>query len=83
MSHPLHLFVPAATPFRADLSPDPDRFVTHCRSLLEDGADGLAALGTGKLANLRVYAEGVYEIEGRFGQVTLVAERPALMLSGR
>ena len=46
MSHPLRLFVPAATPFRADLSPDPDRFVTHCRSLLEDGADGLAVFGT-------------------------------------
>ena len=46
-------------------------------------AEELALLGTGKLANLRVYAEGVYEIEGRFGRVTLKAERPVLMLSGR
>jgi len=61
----------------------------HCESVRHgdrrpiDTADGLATIGAGKLANLRVYAEGVYEIEGRFGQVTLVAERPALMLSGR
>ena len=61
----------------------------HCEAVRHgergaiDSADGLAALGTGKLANLRVYAEGVYEIEGRFGRITLEAERPVLMLAGR
>ncbi len=56
--------------------------VTHDERGLLDTADGLAALGTGKLANLCVYAEGVYEIEGRFGRITLEAERPVLALSG-
>lgn len=46
MSHPLRLFVPAITPFRPDLSADPERFVTQCRALLDDGADGLAVFGT-------------------------------------
>ena len=61
----------------------------HCESIRHSGrgavdiADSLAVLGTGKLANLRVYAEGVYEIEGRFGRITLEAERPVLMLAGR
>lgn len=60
----------------------------HCESVRDrergpvDGADGIAVLGTGKLANLSVYAEGVYEIEGRFGRITLQAERPVLTLSG-
>lgn len=61
----------------------------HCGSVRHDehgpvdNAEGLAELGTGKLANLRVYAEGVYEIEGRFGRIAFEAERPVLMLSGR
>ena len=60
----------------------------HCCSVrygereLVDAAAELAAIDTGKLANLRVYAEGVYEIEGRFGRITLQAQRPVLMLSG-
>jgi 4-hydroxy-tetrahydrodipicolinate synthase len=37
---------PAATPFRADLNIDFDRYFTHCRRLLADGAHGLAVLGT-------------------------------------
>jgi len=52
---PAHAFrgilVPALTPFRSDLTPDADAFVTHCRWLLERGADGLAVFGTTSEAN--------------------------------
>ena len=40
------ILVPALTPFRPDLTPDPDAFVSHCRWLLDRGADGLAVFGT-------------------------------------
>jgi 4-hydroxy-tetrahydrodipicolinate synthase len=46
MTHQTRLFVPAITPFEADLSVDTARFVAHCKLLLEDGADGLAPFGT-------------------------------------
>jgi 4-hydroxy-tetrahydrodipicolinate synthase len=42
---------PAVTPFRADLSPDTDRYVRHCRWLLENGCAGLAVFGTNSEAN--------------------------------
>ena len=45
------VLAPAITPFRRDLSPDPDRFVRHCRSLLEQGCTGLAVFGTNSEAN--------------------------------
>jgi 4-hydroxy-tetrahydrodipicolinate synthase len=45
------LFVPAITPFAADLSIDADRFITNCQALLADGADGLAPFGTTSEAN--------------------------------
>jgi 4-hydroxy-tetrahydrodipicolinate synthase len=45
------VWVPAATPFKADLSIDFDRYIAHCRKLLEDGAHGLAVLGTTSEAN--------------------------------
>jgi len=51
------LFVPAITPFKADLSVDLDRFVTHSRLLLADGADGLACFGTTSEANSMSVAE--------------------------
>ena len=28
---------PVVTPFRVDLSPDPDRFVRHCKWLMRSG----------------------------------------------
>ncbi len=46
MTHQTRLFVPAITPFRADLSVDTERFIAHSRLLLVDGADGLAPFGT-------------------------------------
>src|SRR3954468_13738547 len=42
---------PAVTPFKSDLSPDPDRYLKHCRWLLENGCAGLAVFGTNSEAN--------------------------------
>ena len=41
---------PVVTPFKPDLSPDPERFVRHCRWLLSHNV-GLAAFGTNSEAN--------------------------------
>ena len=41
---------PVVTPFKADLSPDPDRFVRQCRWLLSQEV-GLAVFGTNSEAN--------------------------------
>ena len=45
------VLAPVLTPFRQDLVPDPERFVTHCRWLLEQGITGLAVFGTTSEAN--------------------------------
>ena len=42
---------PAVTPFRQDLSPDPVRFIQHCKWLLANGCAGLAIFGTNSEAN--------------------------------
>jgi 4-hydroxy-tetrahydrodipicolinate synthase len=41
---------PVVTPFRPDLTPDPERFVRHCRWLLSQNV-GLAVFGTNSEAN--------------------------------
>ncbi|HEV8226002.1 MAG TPA: dihydrodipicolinate synthase family protein, partial [Methylomirabilota bacterium] len=41
---------PVVTPFKTDLSPDPDRFVKQCRWLLSQNV-GLAVFGTNSEAN--------------------------------
>jgi len=41
---------PVVTPFKADLSPDPQRFIAHCRWLLSQNC-GLAVFGTNSEAN--------------------------------
>jgi 4-hydroxy-tetrahydrodipicolinate synthase len=51
------IWPPAATPFRADFSIDFDRYITHCRRLLADGAHGLAVLGTTSEANSLSFPE--------------------------
>lgn len=51
------VWVPAATPFRADLSIDFDRYIAHCKKLLDDGAHGLAVLGTTSEANSLDFGE--------------------------
>ena len=45
------VLAPVLTPFKQDLVPDPERFVTHCRWLLEQGIAGLAVFGTTSEAN--------------------------------
>jgi 4-hydroxy-tetrahydrodipicolinate synthase len=45
------VWVPAATPFRANLAIDFERYIAHCQKLLADGAHGLAVLGTTSEAN--------------------------------
>jgi 4-hydroxy-tetrahydrodipicolinate synthase len=45
------VLAPVVTPFRKDYSPDPDRFVRHCRWLLKSGCAGLAVFGTNSEAN--------------------------------
>lgn len=40
------IWPPAATPFRADLNIDFERYFIHCKRLLAEGAHGLAVLGT-------------------------------------
>jgi 4-hydroxy-tetrahydrodipicolinate synthase len=45
------LWPPVATPFGPDGSVDRPAFLHHCRTLLEEGADGLAKLGTTSEAN--------------------------------
>jgi 4-hydroxy-tetrahydrodipicolinate synthase len=44
------VLAPVVTPFNADLSPDPQRFVAHCRWLLTQHC-GLAVFGTNSEAN--------------------------------
>ena len=41
---------PVVTPFKADLSPDPERFVRQCKWLLSQNV-GLAVFGTNSEAN--------------------------------
>jgi 4-hydroxy-tetrahydrodipicolinate synthase len=45
------VLVPALTPFKADLSPDRERYLAHLQWLLRQGADGLAIFGTTSEAN--------------------------------
>jgi len=42
---------PVVTPFRRDFSPDPARYVRHCKWLLANGCSGLAVFGTNSEAN--------------------------------
>ena len=50
------VLAPVVTPFRADLSPDPERFIAHCRWLLSQHA-GLAVFGTNSEANSQSVSE--------------------------
>ena len=42
---------PVVTPFKRDLSADPERYVRHCKWLLANGCSGLAVFGTNSEAN--------------------------------
>jgi 4-hydroxy-tetrahydrodipicolinate synthase len=45
------VLAPVLTPFDANLAPDADLFLEHCRWLLGQGVDGLAVFGTTSEAN--------------------------------
>lgn len=59
----IELFVPAITPFAADLSVDTERFVAHAKALLANGAHGLAPFGTTSEANSLSVAERMAALE--------------------
>ena len=54
---------PVVTPFKADLSPDPERFVRHCRWLLSQDV-GLAVFGTNSEANSLSVEEKIELLDG-------------------
>ena len=45
------VLAPVVTPFKRDLSPDPERYLRHCKWLLANGCSGLAVFGTNSEAN--------------------------------
>jgi 4-hydroxy-tetrahydrodipicolinate synthase len=45
------VLAPVLTPFDSQLNPDPGRFVSSCRKLLDDGCNGLVPFGTTGEAN--------------------------------
>ena len=49
--HPNGVFCAALTPMLPDLTPDHEAFVAHCKTLLAEGCDGVALLGTTGEAN--------------------------------
>lgn len=57
MPRKIELFVPAITPFAADLSVDTVRFVANAHRLIANGAHGLAPFGTTSEANSLSVAE--------------------------
>jgi len=59
----IELFVPAITPFAADLSLDTLRLVAHAKALLAAGAHGLAPFGTTSEANSLSVAERMTALE--------------------
>lgn len=59
----IELFVPAITPFAADLSVDTARFVSHAKGLIAGGAHGLAPFGTTSEANSLTVSERMAALE--------------------
>ncbi len=45
-AQPRGVFAAALTPLNSALEPDTDRFVAHCRWLIEQGCDGVVPIGT-------------------------------------
>jgi 4-hydroxy-tetrahydrodipicolinate synthase len=72
------VLAPALTPFKADLSPDPDAFLRFCRWLLENGAQGLAVFGTTSEANSLTVSERQALLEHLVGN----GIDPALLMPG-
>ena len=62
-SKTLSLYVPAITPFAADLSLDTARLVAHAQAMLDAGAHGLAPFGSTSEANSLTVAERIAGLE--------------------
>lgn len=60
------LLSPVVTPFRKDLSPDPERLIAHCRWLLSQDC-GLALFGTNSEANSQSVDERMELLEAVVG----------------
>ncbi len=69
---------PVLTPFTQDLSPDTERFVAHCRWLLEQGVNGLAVFGTTSEANSLSVGERMQLLDALVGE----GIRPDLLMPG-
>ena len=73
--HPFRgVLAPVLTPFKADLSPDYDRFSAFCRWLLAQGADGLAVFGTTSEANSQSADERMKMLDGLIETVVAAAK---------
>src|SRR2546423_4338645 len=59
------VLAPVVTPFKADLSPDPQRFVRHCEWLLSQNC-GLAPFGTTSEANSMSTHERIFLLDALF-----------------
>src|SRR6185312_2878797 len=57
------VWAPLITPFRQDLSPDPERYASHAKWLLANGCSGLAAFGTNSEANSLAFDERMSLLE--------------------
>ncbi|MDO8502148.1 MAG: dihydrodipicolinate synthase family protein [Gemmatimonadaceae bacterium] len=68
---------PVVTPFKADLSPDPERFVRQCRWLLSHNV-GLAVFGTNSEANSLAVDEKIELLD----QLVSDGVNPARMMPG-
>src|SRR5436309_4877931 len=71
------VLAPVVTPFRADLSPDRDRFIAHCEWLLARDC-GLAAFGTNSEANSLSFDERAMLLD----QLVAAEIDPARMMPG-
>ena len=61
-THLKGVLAPVVTPFKADLSPAPERFIAHCRWLLSQHV-GLAVFGTNSEANSQSVSERMELLE--------------------
>jgi 4-hydroxy-tetrahydrodipicolinate synthase len=76
-NRPQGIFSPVLTPFNADYSPDPERFVRHCRWLLDQDV-GLAIFGT----NSEASSLGLAEKRKLLDTVVEAGLSPARMMPG-
>ena len=71
------VLAPVVTPFKADLSPDPIRFIAHCKWLLSQQC-GLAVFGTNSEANSMAAEERMMLLE----ELVAAGVDPSCILAG-